>query len=799
MHVCRLWQQPTRANTGYIGFITDQLEVTTTAAGDMSPAAALPARALGRQWAWLGFLIVGAAATAICQFTPPGAMQDVGYVAIGFAGAVAILLGLRLHRPVRRAPWYFMAAGQFIWVVGDAIASWQVDIAHSDRFPGPADAFYLTAYPVIAIGLTLLIRDRRPRHDVAGLLDSATLTVALGLLSWVLLTGPSIAISEQSVFAAVVSLAYPAGDILLLGVMIRLITTPGGRTPALRLLLSAVTLLITADTAASTLGMLTFADSSTMNFLWLMSYVAWGAAALHPSMHSLSEPTADDDIRFTRKRLAVLTLAILVAPATLVVQLLDGSVLDAWPVAVGSAAMSLLVVGRMAVVIRDITTANDERERVQNELAHQAAHDSLTGLPNRAQAMGLIHGALSRAQRSGDIVGLLFLDLDGFKAINDTLGHAAGDEVLRTVARRLEVGVRGGDVAARLGGDEFVVLLEPLDQMASAVEVAERLVVEVSAPIILVDDRQVAVGASIGVALSQDGITDPDRLLHEADVAVYRAKTKGRGRTEVFDRQLREELEHQADLEAVILGAINGDELVLRYQPIVHLPTGTVNSYEALVRWARPGVGLLSTAEFIPVAERSELICELDCWVLQHATTQLSMWNLRSRSAADLTVAVNISGRHIGRRRILDDVNTALNMSGIEPHQLVLEITDTAIIEDESVVVNLERLRHLGVAISLDAGTGYNFIGRLEKMPVDIMKIDKRFLDESTPSADKLLRLLVQSAHAFNLPVVAEGVEHQSQLDVLRSIDCDSAQGYLLGRPLDPIQINTRSPTVRLR
>jgi len=734
-------------------------------------------------------VIIGAAATAVCQFTPPGIAQDAGYLVIGLACFVALLIGIRVHQPVRRAPWYFMAAGQLLWVTADAIASWQVDIADGHQFPGPADPFYLAAYPVFAIGLVLLIRGRRPRRDAAGLLDSATLTIALGLLSWVVLMNPAIQTSQQSILAAVVSTAYPAGDILLLGVMIRLITTPGGRTPALRLLLTAVALLVTADTAASALGMLTFADSGSMNFLWLMSYVAWGAGALHPSMRSLSEPTAVADVRFTHKRLAALTLAVLVAPAILVVQLLAGVALDAWSVAIGSVAMSLLVVGRMAVSIRDITTANRERERVQNELAHQAAHDSLTGLANRAQAMRLIQGALSRAQRSGDIVGLLFLDLDGFKTINDTMGHAAGDEVLRTVARRLEVGVRGGDVASRLGGDEFVVLLEPLDQMASAVEVAERLVAAVSAPITLTDDRQVAVGASIGVALSQDGVTNPDKLLHEADVAVYRAKTAGRGRTEVFDSALREELRRQAELEAVIATAISRDELVLHYQPIVDLPTGRITGYEALVRWARPGVGLVSTSEFIPVAERSDLICELDSWVLDAATRQLAEWNQVS-GLPRLTIAVNISGRHIARKRIGNDVTTALQAAGIDAGQLVLEITETALIDDPSAMDHLRDLRELGVAITLDAGTGYNFIGRLESLPVDIMKIDKRFLDPATPSADKLLRLLVQSAHAFNLPVIAEGVEGEAQLELLRSIHCDFAQGYLLGRPLDPAQID---------
>lgn len=737
---------------------------------------------------WLYFLILGAVGTLLCQVTPAGIAQDVGYVAIGIAGVAAIMVGLRLHRPVRRSPWYFMAGGQLLWVTADAVNSWQVDIVHSDLFPGPADALYLAAYPVLAVGLVLLIRGRRPRRDIAGLLDSALLTAAFGLMFWILLTDPTIAASEQSIAAAAVSIAYPAADILLLGVLIRLITTPGERIPSLRLLLTAVALLITADTTAAALGLLTWAGSGSVNFLWLMSYLVWGSAALHPSMRSLSEPTATVDDAFTGKRLAVLSLAILVAPGTLIVELVTGSALDAWPIAVGSAAMSLIVVGRMRVAIHDITKANRDRQRVQGELAHQAAHDSLTGLPNRSEALMLISGALNRAQRSGGIVGLLFLDLDGFKTINDTLGHAAGDQVLRTVARRLEVGVRGGDVAARLGGDEFVVLLEPLDQMASAVEVAERLVAAVAAPIALSDNRQVAVGASIGVALSQDGITDPDHLLHEADVAVYQAKTAGRGRTEVYDGALRDELTRRAELEAGIATAISSDELGLYYQPIVDLTSGAVTGYEALVHWARPGVGLVSATEFIPVAERSDLICELDSWVLTTATRQLAEWN-RVSGATDLTIAVNISGRHIARTRIRTDVTAALEASGIHPRQLVLEITDTAVIDDPVALVNLQDMLDLGVATCLDAGTGYNFIGRLDSMPVKIMKIDKRFLDRTTPSADKLLRLLIQSAHAFNLPVVAEGVEDRAQLDVLRLLGCEFAQGYLLGRPVEPASV----------
>ncbi len=504
-------------------------------------------------------------------------------------------------------------------------------------------------------------------------------------------------------------------------------------------------------------------------------------------MYDLSKPGSAPPVRFTRARLAALTLAVLIAPGTLAVQRLLGLPLDVWAVVLGSVVTFVLVVARMNLAIDLIVAANRQREQLQEDLAHQAAHDSLTGLPNRAQAMRLIDGALSRAQRSGAVIGLLFVDLDGFKRVNDTFGHAAGDEVLRATAQRMVRSVRGGDTVARLGGDEFVVLLEPLDEQASAVTVADRLVAEVSRSIQVAGDRPVRVGASIGVALSQDGLTDSELLLNEADVAVYRAKAAGRGRIEIFDASLRRELDERTRLEAAIAGAIRDEELVVHYQPIVNVPTGRVEGYEALVRWDRPGIGLLAPADFIPVAEQSDLICEVDAWVLRQATAQLARWNAE-RGADDLTVAVNVSGRHVARARIRDDVLAALHASGLSPGQLVLEITETAMIDDPGALVNLAELRRMGVSISIDDfGTGYSSITRLETLPVDCVKVDRRFLDPGSESALRLLQLIVQAAHAFGLPVVAEGVERDDQLRVLRDIDCESAQGFLFGRPREAV------------
>jgi diguanylate cyclase (GGDEF)-like protein len=755
----------------------------TEPASDRSavPAGGLP---VGFHRATTYFVAAGLAACVGYLLLPRGLFADAVYVAIGLAGVVAIVAGVRINRPVRTRAWYLMAVGQATWVIGDIVLSWDSDVLGNDRFPSPADPFYLLAYPVLTAGLLLLAQGRRRWGDRSGLLDTLIVTVGLGLLSWVLLARPTAeSYREDSAAAAAVALAYPVGDILLLAMLILFLTTPGAWTRSLRLLLAAVALLIAADTASLALDLVTFDSSKPLDILWLTSYVFWGAAALHPSMYALSKPGETLPVRFTRARLAALTLAVLIAPATLAVQQLLGLPLDVWAVVIGSVLTFVLVVARMNLSIDQILAANRQREQLQEDLAHQAAHDSLTGLPNRAQAMRLIQGALSRAQRSGAIIGLLFIDLDGFKRVNDTLGHAAGDEVLREAAQRMVRSVRGGDTVARLGGDEFVVLLEPLDEQASAVSVADRLMAEVSSPIPLASGRSVRVGASIGVALSQDGTTDPDLLLNEADVAVYRAKAGGRGRTEIFDAGLRREVNERTTLESAIASAIRNDELVLHYQPIVNVQTGGTEGYEALVRWNRPGVGLVAPADFIPVAEQSDLICDVDAWVLSRATAQLATWNAE-RGDRDLTMAVNVSGRHVTRMRILDDVLAALNAAEVLPWQLVLEITETALIDDPQALVNLSELRRMGISISIDDfGTGYSSIMRLETLPVDCVKVDRRFLDPESESALKLLQLIVQAAHAFGLPVVAEGVERDDQLRVLRDIDCESAQGFLFGRP----------------
>jgi len=459
-----------------------------------------------------------------------------------------------------------------------------------------------------------------------------------------------------------------------------------------------------------------------------------------------------------------------------------------------------------------IVAAIHQREELQTRLAHQAAHDQLTSLPNRAQALRLITGALHRAQRAGTAVAVLFVDLDHFKQINDTHGHASGDAVLQAVSGRMEALVRSGDVVCRLGGDEFVILVEPADDdPRGMLELAHRIIASIAEPVEAAG-RLLQVGASIGIAVSRDGRTDPDHLLAEADAAAYRAKAAGRGTAELFDEALRTELADRSALEDAMRTGLERGEFLLHYQPVIDVATGELCSFEALMRWDRPGHGLVSPVAFIPVAEQSNLIADLGRWALQEATRQLVSWTSASAAAPvpdatagavdspqrrvgeHVTMAVNLSGRHLDSVQVVDDVREALDRSGLPAHRLVLELTETTVVDDPIAFERLATLRQLGVSVAIDDfGTGYTSIGQLQHLPADTLKIDRSFITSDEPRYRELVRLIVSAAHTFGLRVVAEGVEQAHQLQVLQDLGCDEAQGFLIARPTAPEAIRTPS------
>ncbi len=418
-------------------------------------------------------------------------------------------------------------------------------------------------------------------------------------------------------------------------------------------------------------------------------------------------------------------------------------------------------------------------------LEHQARHDTLTGLLNRAAGIDAIALALARAEGSGLDVALLFVDLDGFKGVNDVHGHSVGDRVLHSVAGRLRNCCRPIDAVARLGGDEFIVVMDDVREIADAIEIASRIVEGMAQPF-AVDGLTLVLSASIGIAWSHRGSTPASDLLVQADLALYRAKERGKARVEIFDEHLQHVVEHRARVETGLRVAFDNGELELWYQPIVGLNPRQVWGMEALVRWRTASGELVLPGEFIPVAERSDLILELDRLVLRRACEQLVRWE-RDGLTAGLQLSANVSGRHLDTGDLVGDLVRIVAATGASAERLTVELTETRLIEDlDGVTDAVNQLRDLSVGVAIDDfGTGYSSVAHLRRLPVTRLKIDRSFVSGSdTPTDRSLLELLVWLGSTLDLEVVAEGIEDRAQLDLVTRLGCTHAQGYLLGRPM---------------
>jgi diguanylate cyclase (GGDEF)-like protein len=426
-----------------------------------------------------------------------------------------------------------------------------------------------------------------------------------------------------------------------------------------------------------------------------------------------------------------------------------------------------------------------EREEFQQRLAHEASHDGLTKLPNRNAVLRHLDSAMARTRRSSTSLALLFIDLDEFKAINDRYGHHAGDQVLQETARRLLESIRDGDLAGRLGGDEFLIVAEPIAGIEAASRLAERIQDRVTQPIVI-DGATVIPKISIGIGLA-DGFLSSEELLRDADLAVYRAKSLGKGAIDICDEDLRGEVRARDEMELAIRDALDNDQFELHYQASLHAATKELSSFEALLRWERPGHGRVPPDVFIPVAERTELILEIDRWVLDAAVGQLKTWTDHPDLNSS-TVAINISSRHLGSGELYNDVRAALEKHGVDPYRLTLEVTETAILEDMIAAGReLSTLREFGVQVSLDDfGTGYMSLAHLRGLPVDALKIDGSFVAAMESDADyTLIHLIVKTGHLLNVTITAEGVETERQAALLTEMGCDSLQGFLYSRPVN--------------
>jgi diguanylate cyclase (GGDEF)-like protein/PAS domain S-box-containing protein len=843
--------------------------------------------------------------------------------AIGFSAVIAIVAGVRAHKPAARLAWYLLAAGQAFFVAGDVLSyNYAALFGKALPFPSVADAVYLAGvYPCTAAGLLLLIRRRNPGRDWASLMDATIVTIGLALLSWVFLISPYAHDATLHLGVKLVSMAYPLGDILILGVAVRMAVGGGRRGPAFYLMVSAIVAVLATDSIYGWIQLHgSYIPGDPLDGGWILYYVLFGAAALHPSMKNVSDAAAER-VRVTRVRMIGISCAALIAPVVEMVKISTQG--DSHAVLVGAATIVMfgLVVVRMfglvraeetaamsesvlrervlrtasevrlgalvqhssevillltsdmaveyaspsvrqvlgydiaefvgrrfvdairkedralvesalselrsrtsapsevlefrirhrdgrllhteclftnllthtavngiVVNLRDIT----ERKQFEEQLIYQAFHDPVTDLANRALFRDRVVHALSRRGGADRCLAVLFLDLDDFKIINDTFGHDAGDEVLRTISKRLRAALRESDTAARLGGDEFAVLLEDVADETAVSTIAAELLGLIGAPLSW-DGQELSVNCSIGIAVVHSTShtrtsTTFDDLLSNADVAMYQAKTADGNTFRHFRPEMQETVLAQLALRADLKAALAADELTLVYQPIFDLEVDEISGYEALLRWEHVVRGSVPPATFIPVAEDAGLIVALGRWVLERACEDAVAFQKDDPHTHHRVLSVNISAQQLTRTELVDEVRNALRSSGLDPRCLMLEITESLLISDVQLAIErLSALRDLGVQIAIDDfGTGYSSLSYILQLPIDVLKIDKQFID-SVDRDDKESRLtaaIIGLARTLDLRCIAEGIERPAQHERLKELGCGYAQGFLLARPM---------------
>ncbi|MGX6607953.1 putative bifunctional diguanylate cyclase/phosphodiesterase [Micromonosporaceae bacterium Da 78-11] len=732
---------------------------------------------------WLLWLVPAVAAVAGYLLLPPeSVVRSFAYDVIGLVSAVMIAVAVRRRRPSRPALWWWMTAGQAVWVLGDVIYSVYDKILHVEPFPSWADVFYLGSYPLTLIGLAMVAGSRARAFDRAGVLDAGIVVTGLGLLSWTFLIHPVLGDTSTPLTTRLVAVAYPAADVVILAVLALILTTSGIRTASFRFLVAAVVLLLVTDVIFGLSTTIFTFSAPLLDAGWLLSYVLWAAAAWHPSMPRLGEPGEAPLV--SRRRQLALAVTMLITPGLLVVQGVtrDGRV-DWLAAATGGAILCLLSLARYTDLVSRL-------QRQSTRLAEIALRDDVTGLGNRRALEQRLAEVLTGPNHH---VHLVVIDLDGFDQIDDRYGRTIGDALLVGVADRL--GERGPDgLLTRIGGNEFALLLESSPQPAGPAADVETIATPIrqllSEPF-TVAGHTLLVQASIGVAdASTSGghlPVDPVEVLRRADVAVHAARQGGTGGVMSYRPQLDEQAQEQARIGAALRAGLDTHQFEVRYQPIVDLADERLVAVEALVRWKHPVWGLVGPDNFIPVAEANGLIVELGAWVLEQSCAQLVLWDGEFAGGAPGRISVNVSARQLAEPGFAQTVAAVLARTGVPAHRLTVEVTETAVFGGGQALTTLWAVHDLGVRVALDDfGTGHSSLGLLRDCPVDVLKIDKSFVGELTDGGRNsvIVAGLIPIIEGLGLDAVAEGVEHPEQAERLRRYGYRLAQGYLFGRPM---------------
>ena len=747
-----------------------------------------------RSTAWKYALIGGMCVVAVYFALPNETSQDIVYSVLGSASVVCILVGIRLHRPKDRLSWYFLALAGTCFTLGDDASSFYNLVLHvSVPFPSFADALYLAGYPFLFAGVLRLTRNPNRSYRRENYADAAIVSMGALAISWHFLMNSYVHDMTLNTFGMLVDLAYPIMDIALLFILFRALLFGESRRTFHKLLAAAMIVMFVGDFIYDLLVLHNGYDTGNpSDALFLIEYVLIGVAALHPSVSGgTSEAEAvdvvsDRQVASDRHRIPIVIVAGFIPPTILVVATYLGVSVNVLVMAGLCIAVFAVICLRMIWLIGRISRQSLELKENDANLRYMAYHDELTGLANRGLLHDRVEQALASITRSGRLVALCMGDLDGFKTINDTLGHHVGDTVLVKVGALLESIVRPGDTVARLGGDEFAILMVDVENPNAAVEFAGRIV-SVLHDAVEFEGNQAGISISVGVAFA-DSTTPVEQVISYADAAMYEAKANGKNRVDVYQSSMRALLFKRLELTSGFRGSLERSEFFLNFQPIFSLGDRRLRGFEALVRWQHPTIGLVAPLDFIPIAEETGFIVPLGRWILLAACEQLAAWTALSNEP--LTVAVNLSRRQLASPLLVDNIHTALALTGVHPQQLVLEVTESVLMENpEQAASALTELRALGIRIAVDDfGTGFSSLSYLQRFPVDVLKIDKSFVDplnESEPASSALVTSIIGLAHSLSLEVVAEGIEREDQFERLIELGCDYGQGYLMARPLD--------------
>jgi diguanylate cyclase (GGDEF)-like protein len=713
---------------------------------------------------WVGGAILALAALNSLR---PSAWANLGEDGVSAAAVVAIWVGLFRRGRWSGRPWVYVGLGMTVWVVGDLVWDGYAVAGVVRPDVSLADLFYLAGYPLLALGLYEMARLRAGRQVREGILDGAIFGTAAAVAVWQLLVVPIAAGTRDALTAGVWS-AYPLGDVLLIAAAAWLVFSPGRRGTTTFLLLAALVGTFVLDLLYSYLPIVSSFDVARLDWLYPITYLLMAAAALHPDGAELTTPGPPTN-RIHPARLLLLGASLGTVPAVAIMT--DSTSTSTRVVLLGlTIGLSVAVITRFALTVR-------ARESAQNALAYQATHDELTGTVNRFLVIDRIGHALA-SDRNPRPLAVMYLDLDRFKSINDTLGHEVGDKLLQEVAHRITMTLRPSDTLGRFGGDEFVVLCEAVTPQ-EATAIAERIVRTIAEPLDLAD-RTIHVTISIGLAIGDHRPTGVDLLIRSADEAMYAAKRRGGNRVELYDDELRSHHRARHEIEESLKDAIERGELALHYQPVVRVDDTSIAGFEALLRWQRADGTNIPPADFIPIAEETGLIIPIGDWIIRQACEQLR--TLTREGVAVPWISINVSALQLRNENLQRSLRQAIAQTGADPRRLIVELTESALVNDEEAVsAQLQRLRHLGVRVAIDDfGTGYSSLAYLRRLPVDVIKIDQSFVAELVTDAasSSVLVAIVELAHALDLEVIAEGAESHAQIELLQSLGCDYIQGF---------------------